>query len=588
MAALVNALDSSTPIQCNEKGHAEYSWSKCVREKILQFSFQTTRTNADGVEKLADVLRQILRDLQNGLKIGTLCRGEYQELLITAYKIIGHTRDIIDGKGEYAHAYMQLLVWYEFHPKLALFALEKFVSFEHNAHPYGSWKDIKYFCNYCKNKGVSVEHPIMQYAFTLLNMQIYRDSCSNDTKSLAAKWAAREKCKRFGWIFEQLAYSYFEHYLKTAKSSDAKIRAQKKCKMDFRKMCSGINKELGTTQIYQCANLWAQIDHAKTTSLTISKQKQAFLNIKKDGTQRTEDPDRIQCADNFKERIKKAVAGELEIKGKRVGLNSFTTQAFELINRKKSYKFTSIPQDLRAEIDILNSQWLDNLNQNSALCEMIPMCDFSGSMDGDPRDVCFALGIRVAEKSKLGNRVLSFSENPSWHNLEGCSTFIEKVELLQQGEVGYSTQFYKALKVILDAIIEKKLTPKQVSGLVLTIFSDMQIDQAETASGRATPNMETLYQTIEEMYAEAGNRLHGTPFKPPHILFWNLRSTGGFPALSSQKNVSMMSGFSPGLLNLFCDKGMDAFHNCTPWSILMETMNKPRYQCLEDKVKEFF
>jgi hypothetical protein len=586
MAALVSALDSSTPIQSGEKGHAEYAWSNSVRERILQFSFQTTRTTAEGVEKLAEVLRQILRDLHGGLKTGTLCPGEHQELLITAYKIIGHTRDIIDGKGEYAHAYMQILVWYEFHPVLALFALEKFVTFENDAHPYGSWKDIKYFCNYCKSKGVSVEHQLMQYAFSLLNTQIFRDSSSSGSKTLAGKWAAREKCKRFGWIFEQLAYSYFEHYLATAKSPEAKKRAQKKCKMDFRKMCSSLNKQLGTTQVYQCDKRWAEIDHAKTTSITISKQKQAFLNVKKDGTQRTEDPDRIQCADNFKSRIKKAAAGEVEMKGKRVGLNNFTVQAFDLICRKRGMRL--IPEDLQAEIDLLNSQWRDNASQTGALCEMIPMCDFSGSMNGDPRDVCFALGIRVAEKSKLGNRVLSFSENPRWHNLDGASTFIEKVEILQQGEVGYSTQFYKALKVILDAIIEKNLTPEEVSGLVLAIFSDMQIDQAESHSGRVAPNMKALYQTIEAMYAEAGNRLHGAPFKPPHILFWNLRSTSGFPSLSSQKNVSMMSGFSPALLNLFCDKGIDAFQNCTPWSVLMESMNKPRYQCLEDKVKEFF
>ena len=590
MAALVNALDSSTFIQSGEKGHTEYAWSNSVRERILQFSFQTSRTNETGVEKLAEVLRQILRDLQTGLKTGTLCPGEHQELLITAYKIVGHTRDIIDGKGEYAHAYMQILVWYEFHPELALFALEKFVAFENNAHPYGSWKDIKYFCNYCRSKGVSVEHPLMQHAFTLLNTQIFRDSSTDNSSNmtLAAKWAAREKCKRFGWIFEQLAYSYFHHYLQTAKTPEATIRAQKKCKMDFRKVCSGLNKQLGTTQIYQCANQWAKIDHSKTTSITISKQKQAFMNVKKDGSQRSEAPDRIECAENFKARIKKAVAGEVEMKGKRVGLNNFTVQALDLIRRKQGLKPKPIPDDLQSEIDLLNSQWRDNASQTGALCEMIPMCDFSGSMDGDPRDCCFALGIRVAEKSVLGNRVLSFSENPTWHNLDGCSTFVEKVEVLLRGEVGYSTQFYKALKVILDAIIEKKLTPDEVSGLVLTIFSDMQIDQAETQSGRPAPNMDTLYQTIEAMYAEAGNRLHGTPFKPPHILFWNLRSTSGFPSLSSQKNVSMMSGFSPALLNLFCENGIEAFKNCTPWSVLMESMNKPRYQCLEDKVKEFF
>jgi hypothetical protein len=579
MAAIVNALDSSTPIQLGEKGSAEYAWSNSIQERILQFSFQTVRTTADGVEKLAVILRQILCDLQGGLDTGSVCHGKHQELLITAYKMIGHTRDIIDGKGEYAHAYMQILVWYEFHPELATFALEKFVLFEDKSHPYGSWKDIKYFCNYCKLKGVGVDHPLMQFAFKLINTQICFDNV-NDSKTLAAKWAAREKCKRFGWIFEQLAYSFFDHYLKSAKTADSTFRAQKKCKMEYRKMCNGLNKQLGTTQVFQCANKWADIDHSKTTSITISKQKQALLNVKKDGTQRTELEDRIQCAANFTARIKKAAAGEIEIKGKRVGLNNFTVQAFDII-RRKGGMYRKISEELQTEMDLLNSQWRDNSTQTGALCEMIPMCDFSGSMDGDPRDVCFALGIRVAEKSILGNRVLSFSENPTWHNLDGCKNFIEKVEVLQKGEVGFSTQFFKALKTILDAIIEKKLTPEQVSGLVLAVFSDMQID---VAGGPHPENMETMYQTIEKMYAEAGIRVHGTAFKPPHLLFWNLRSTSGFPCISSQKNVSMMSGFSPALLNMFCEVGIDAFQNSTPWSILMESMNKPRYQCLENKV----
>jgi len=616
MAALVKALDNQTPIQLGEKGHAEYGWSNSIRENILQFSFQINRTTSEGVENLSCVLKEIFRKLMGGYKEGTVTREEYQELLVTLYKIIGHTRDIIDGKGEYTISYMQILVWYEFFPELAFFALEKFVVFENNEHPYGSWKDIKYFCNYCKSNGIPVEHPLMQFAFQLLNTQIFKDvssesrsesrsestsectsECTSESsnkinnKTLAGKWAAREKCKRFGWIFEQLAYSYFEHYLKTAKTPDALLRAQKKCKMDYRKLCSGLNKELKTTQVYQCANMWADIDHSKTTSITISKQSKAFLNVKKDGSQRTELPDRIKCAENFKERIRKAARGEVEIKGKRVGLNNFTVQAIELICKKFELVKNGKPisEDLQMEMDLLNSQWRDNASQTGALCAMIPMCDFSGSMNGDPRDVCFALGIRVAEKSVLGKRVLSFSENPTWHNLDGCNNFIEMVEVLIHGEVGYSTKFYKALKVILDAIIEQKLSPDEVSGLVLTIFSDMQIDQAESgAYGVYKTNMDTLYETIEKMYAEAGNRIHGVPFKPPHILFWNLRSTSGFPCLSSQKNVSMMSGFSPALLNMFCEKGIDAFKDCTPWSVMVESMKKPRYQCLEDAVNSYF
>jgi hypothetical protein len=157
------------------------------------------------------------------------------------------------------------------------------------------------------------------------------------------------------------------------------------------------------------------------------------------------------------------------------------------------------------------------------------------------------------------------------------------IEVLQQGEVGYSTNFYKAFDKILDAIIQKKLTPDEVEGIILAIFSDMQIDDPRV---EAPTNMSSFYEEIGKKYAEAGMRLWNKPFKPPHILFWNLRSTNGFPCLSFQKNVSMMSGFSPSLLNMFCEKGLVALQECTPWNSLKEQMNKERYKCMEDKIYE--
>jgi hypothetical protein len=490
--------------------------------------------------------------------------------------MVGHTRDIIDGKGEYSLAYMQVLVWNEFYPELARFLLTKFVSTD--GHPYGSWKDIKYFCNYCKSKNMSLTDPLMQHAFQLLLGQLRVDA-SAENKSLAAKWVPRAKSHRFGWIFNELAVVYFKEYIETAKTNVQIDRAVNKAKMDFRKLLANLNRALDTTQIHQCDGTWSKIDHAKTTSITISKQKTAFMNKKKDGTQRSWAEDRVQCAENFTARIKKAAAGEVEMKGKRVGLNAFTIQARDLIFRSRG----KMTEDIQTEIDLLNSQWRDNATQTGALGPMVAMLDFSGSMDGDPRDVAMALGCRVAEKSVLGKRVLSFSTNPTWHNLDGCDNFVDMIRVLHNGEVGYSTNFHGAFDRILDAIVEKKLTPDQVEGMTLAIFSDMQIDDPNV---KAPSNMETFYESMERKYAETGTRLWGTPFKPPHILFWNLRVTHGFPCLSSQKNVSMMAGFSPALLNLFCEKGLDALKGCTPWSILVEQMNKPRYQCLEDKVRE--
>ena len=570
MAALVNALDSYTPKQVGEKGHAEYSWSSDLQEKILQLSFQFTRCDPVTIESHAETLRQLLRNLTGSKETS---REKFVELMTVAYKMVGHTRDIIDGKGEYSLAYMQVLVWNDIYPELARFVLTNFVSSD--GHPYGSWKDIKYFCNYCKSKGLATSDPLMQHAFHLLLSQIRIDS-NSEKKSLAAKWVPRAKSHRFGWIFNELAVVYFKEYIETAKTHVQIDRAVNKAKMDFRKLLANLNRELDTTQIHQCDGTWSQIDHAKTTSITISKQKTAFLNKKKNGTQRSEKDDRVQCAENFTARIKKATAGEVEMKGKRVGLNSFTVQARDLIFKRPS-------DDVQIEIDLLNSQWRNNATQTGALGPMVAMLDFSGSMDGDPRDVAMALGCRVAEKSVIGKRVLSFSTNPTWHNLDGCDNFVDMIRVLQNGEVGYSTNFHGAFDRILDAIIEKKLTPDQVEGMILAIFSDMQIDDPNV---KAPSNMESFYDSMERKYAETGIRLWGAPFKPPHILFWNLRSTSGFPCMSSQKNVSMMSGFSPALLNLFCEKGLDALQGCTPWSILVEQMNKPRYQCLEDKVHE--
>ena len=92
---------------------------------------------------------------------------------------------------------------------------------------------------------------------------------------------------------------------------------------------------------------------------------------------------------------------------------------------------------------------------------------------------------------------------------------------------------------------------------------------------------------ITKMYAEAGMRTkYGTPYKPPHILFWNLRSTMGFPVLSSQKNVTMLSGYSSVLLNTFYEKGMDGLKSYTPYKMICDILNNERYSCLETRIMD--
>ena len=566
MSLLVSALDNCTPLQSGENGIIEYTWSNNIREKIIQLSFQLTRVRDDTIiNKLVNQTDTILKNLNASYKLSTISREEYLEYMSIMFRIIGYTRDIIGGKGEYSLSFSLLEVWNTHYPELAKFAFKLFVlppDFTNDFHPYGSWKDIKYF--YKRNS----YSPLAEFGCQLLLNQLKLDSVS-DNPSLAAKWVPREKSK-FGELFTKLAIDYFSIYIDTAKTDISRQKAISKSRMDFRKLISCLNKKLDTVQIKQCGQNWADIDPSKQTSITMHKQKRAFLNINNNGEQRSELNDRIVCANRFREFSQKAFNGEVDVNGKRIGLNDFTKEALKLLSR-----------NLRDsdEANILNAQWIDNSKQTGSLGKIIPMVDVSGSMSGDPMDAAIALGIRVAEKSMLGKRIMTFSASPSWINLQDHDNFVDMVATVNRSDWGMNTNFVAALKMILDAIVIQKLKPDDVEDMILAIFSDMQMDQADKSSI-------SLMGLIESQYADAGQRLWGKPFKPPHILFWNLRSTSGFPTLSRQKNASMMSGFSPALLNIFCEEGLSGLQSCSPWSIFTKSLDNERYKPLDKFIRE--
>lgn len=564
MAALISALDNynQTPKQTGENGLTEYTWSNDITEKITQLSFQLTRSRLNNMVNLSKQTQQCLDSINTSYRSSFISREQYLDYMSVLFRMTAHTRDVVNGKGEYALSYMLLNVWYKNYPELSKYAFKLFVHSPEGSveQPFGSWKDIKHFYKNYNNS------PLVDYGLELLVNQLKEDEHS-ECPSLAAKWAPREN-SQFSEVFDVLAVQYYSHYITSAKTETSKQKAINKAKMDFRKLLSKLNKRLDTVQIKQCGLNWAEIDPIKQTSITMHKQKNAFLNIKKNGSTRSNLNDRMICADNFKKFTKKVAEGKVEVKGKNIGLNDFTKEAYKLIGRTQTDSAI-----------ILNAQWVNNASKNNSLGKMIAMVDVSASMDGEPMDAAIALGIRVAEKSLLGKRVLTFSSNPTWVNLEQETNFIDMVDKVKKAEWGGSTNFFAALSMILDVIVEQKMKPEDVEDMVLVIFSDMQMDAADRSSS-------TLMGNITTRYAEAGNKLWGNPFKAPHILFWNLRSTSGFPSLSTQNNASMMSGFSPSLLNVFCDEGISALQSCTPWSILNKSLDNARYKVLDTFLRE--
>jgi hypothetical protein len=631
---IIKALDDIVVgYQYGENNHIEYksvntSSLVMLQEKIMQFSFQLVRTSSEtGFSTTAKETRDILSIIMSGVKTFDKNSDDYNKCVdmgIIMFKLLAQTRDIICGKGEYALFYVMLLEWAKIDFRFFEYVIETLVydvesvqsagdegdgngmgDTNKKQHPLGSWKDMKYFLTYMKEQMIdgfnnSVENTekkeeksqlysrLVDKVVHLINEQLRIDAQklqNNESSfSLVARWVPREKSKKFGWLYYYLAMSYSQHQIPHDAAHPSYERAVNRAFMIYRKIISALNKKLDTTQVKQCDGKWAEINFNNVTSITMHKQTNSFLNLKKNGkTTRCEnDEDRDNCKNNYEEYLRNIVDGTSKIKGKRVSIIDFVKSAIECIRN-------SLPNESPV-VTVLNEQWKSNSAQNGNLGNFIAMADVSGSMTEDnsnPLHSSIGLSIRVAEKSILGQRVMTFSERPTWVQLglQDSDTFVKQVSKLRTSSWGMTTNFYLALDLIREGIEDSKLPREVAENLVLVVFSDMQMSNA-SASMQDLSGRETLFENIKQMFAKMGERLYGEPCKAPHIVFWNLRKTTGFPSLSTDQNVSMLSGFSPALLNVFCEKGVAGLQQYTPWTTLVNSLNNNRYIGFERVFKQ--
>ncbi len=622
---------NSVSRQYGDNNHIEYKKSEStLQERIIQFQFQLVRTkNNDGFKNIATETREILSIIMSGINnpSNSAEHKKYIDMGVIMFKLLAHTRDIVAGKGECMLFYVMLMEWADINFMLFDFVINSLVYdtsnyietdipntiHPHPHHPLGSWKDMKYFLTFMKQhvleqvlENASYNTDMYSQAVNriiyIINNQLHIDSDTmniitantNSSKlSLVAKWIPREKSKKFGWLYYYLVMNYSHHQIPSDTMHPSYERAVNRAFMIYRKLISAINKHLDTTQIKQCGRTWSEINFDNVTSITLNKQTNSFLNLKRNGKMARHEcnEDRNECKKNYEQYLQEVVKGDKKIKGKRVSMIDFVKRA---VDNK------GLPDDSPI-ITAINEQWKNNAHQNGNLAEIIAMCDTSDSMTSDNSDSLYSaigLSIRVAEKSALGARVLSFAERPSWIQLgtSDSDTFVKQVNKVREASWGMTSNFYSALDLIRQGIEDNKLPREVAEKLVLVVFSDMQMNV--DASSSSSSSRATLFENCKQMFAKMGERLYGEPVKTPHIILWNLRKTCGYPALSGDENVSMISGFSPSLLNTFCQKGvagLDQYINTTktatvtatvtPWLSFTETLNNKRYSVFETAFK---
>ena len=484
--------------------------------------------------------------------------------------LLFQTRNIRGGKGERALAYDMLGALDKKQHALSLALIPLF------SH-YGCWKDLFVLGQNVVFKETVLDLTVKQFAAD--NAAI---KAEGGKVSLLAKWAPREKSFN-GLLAKWLANRLFP----TSAILSERMKA-------YRKMVSALNKHIDTVEVKMCDRHFADIEPSHVPGRALQKYRKAFLNEAstfKNGHhdkfargERSTEYDRIEGAKHFSEHFAAGAKGDVILKG------AETVYPHEVVEAVYQSH-----EDAEAERNLRLGQWLAFVAKakTSALRNCLAMCDFSGSMDGVPKMVSLALGMLIAEVSG-SNKILTFDSEPKWHTFNPAHNLYEKVASIGNIGHGLSTDFQKAMDLVLADIKERRVKPEDVPK-DLIVFTDMGWDHACSSSEQSpwtgnsyrhnvkTEQWQTHIQMIRENFKRAGEDMWGVPFVPPRIVIWNLRAAyDDFHARADEEGVVMLSGWSPALFKVLQEKGVEVL---TPYAALRLQLDDPMYQPVRDLVR---
>jgi hypothetical protein len=527
------------------------------------------------------------------VEMGSVERAKAISLVV---RLLFNLRDIRGGKGERMLSYRMLLqLCREVDQELVISLIHLFVE---SFGSYGDLVKLHRMAGEVHNKAVQaacIDIFVEQHAADVAALK-----ADGKDVSLCAKWMPREKgstakltteeARHQARMARELAVVIFLRGLgDEAKAKQLrpdgklKLKAKKFARMCYRKSVAELSKHLKVVEQKMCAKNFASIDPKIVPAVAGKKYRKAFQNLKlKTGEQRSDDPDRVKCAENFEKVLQRAIETGEGIKGSVSGAHGI---AKPYVNRSNKDKM------LEAQWSVLVKEAMQAFAEGGGLPKALALVDVSGSMGGVPMEVAVALGLLVAELGEgvWKDLVLTFHEDPTFFKVQGDSLHA-RVRHLMSAPWGGSTNFAKAINMILAKAIEHKVPADQMPEIMF-VFSDMQFDVANSSrSGyggmhayrSGARDGKTGYQhafaNIKRAYAEAG-------YAVPHIVFWNLRGEcTSKPCETISEGVSTMSGYSDAMLKAFMSGKIQDFVGETPWDRVKAILDDERYAEVDAKV----
>jgi len=595
-------MDTEFPIL---KAPDESYLNNYYEEKIVQlFYLLSRRNNDDEIDKIGLILEETLCSLKCSISFNKDDNMRVYKYLILLYKMIAQTRDIVYGKGERKLTYMMIYIWYKFYPTLAIYAIHRLVDIlilpenckgmdvdelvntyvATRRHAFGCWKDIKYLCYFLRSR--SHNHPLIDVAVSIMNKQLYRDwvvveICyhgSHDFRnilSFVAKWVPRENTK-FEWIFEKSAIQwaemvtpfYFKNKLLTYKQNDAVL---KKCKTNYRIVCSSLNRLLDTTEIKQCSGEWNQIVPSNIPKHTISRQNNALLNVNRNMENRTKTSyvkHRRDCSNNIKEYYKDLIQPEN---------TPYNSTNFELGNFVKQYSALrmgadddlTVMQNRLYQIDLLNKRWESFICKFNTLENFIPFVDIHSFTCSNKNTLNCAIELAciIASKTTTDHGHIMFSNhNPILEKFDRKKSFYDCIcgicDSIHNDMNYLNDNILIAIDLFVYSLRVSNTSNEDISKMVLVIITNKEYD-----------DYESFLMKFDKDYM-------------PHIIFWNMSGTFSheIPMVKNIKKTTFISGYNSILLNHFRFMGFGGVIHFGAFDTVCNFLNNRHYDCMGDYI----
>jgi len=563
-----------------------FDYHEYFKEQIIFFYFNLSKkTDSKKILDLSNDFSDVLKKLKKMIEKNN-DSDEYIQYLVLFYRMIGHTRDIFFGKGEHDISYMLLMVFYDIYPILAIYSMHRFVRImDDSEKPFGSWRDIKYFCDYLrKNSPKKENHGFIQYCIDIMNSQLNIDYetwrfsiCSRNNISNVSKWIPREH-KKFHWLFNILVIDWIKKtkpfLINNTEKNNSYTKAILKAKRLYRRRISLLNKALDTTQIKQCSQNWDDINPKKISSYTLMKQRTLlFGNSEKYKV----------CSKNIREHFERnencSQKKEFSQFSNYYPISFFVKEALRLsdiysfkpsIFGQSSIDKDGLEFDINSQKQILNKQWkiFSKTICINGFDNVLPIVDASFYMQLNNLESFYtAIGfaILIAERSNFGKRILVVDYQSTWINLDNETEFTDIIENIYNSIKSNTNTLFNinsSMELIVYSLIQSKSNNRYIENMKLVFFSCFhKIDSMEP---------------FVKMFSKYKLSL-------PIFIFWNLSTHEIIPSFFGEDSVCLLSGMSNGVIHNLCNllEYIKKNRNGSVYHHVLSVLNNKRYDNLE-------